>query len=139
LALYFVHHVLTTPALPSLHSHVIINLISMLLLLFFFTATPPPAIYTLSLHDALPILTISPSTRPTWTPPMGPFQGISDTAVTSEDRKSTRLNSSHVSISYAVFCLKKKKKNRSTAAQKHRSNPGSRGMHTTDDGLTRDT
>src|SRR5207248_3373739 len=92
--------------------------------LFFFTHPPTTDIYTLSLHDALPIsfssifvygtisggsnmpsliravnrrtraASIAPSLRyPCWT-----------------DRKSTRLNSSHRTISYAVFCLKKKKK-----------------------------
>src|SRR5690606_41354622 len=64
--------------------------------------------YTLSLHDALPI-----SSRPGWdwaatnriptcSSPMAAFR------TGYEDRKSTRLNSSHVKISYAVFCLKKK-------------------------------
>src|SRR5438067_12562488 len=72
---------------------------------FFFNDTATTEIYTLSLHDALPIcLTFSAamSRQPT------------ARARTKEekpaDRKSTRLNSSHVSISYAVFCLKKKKK-----------------------------
>src|SRR5690606_41938009 len=97
------------------------------------------AIYTLSLHDALPICTLP---NPTPTPGRGcNWLGIiagfgnavssllgSDTRLTLEsraasatpkpvaaqqipggDRKSTRLNSSHVKISYAVFCLKKKK------------------------------
>src|SRR5690349_24186331 len=74
---------------------------------FFFNDTATTEIYTLSLHDALPICAGGaelgrhrcrqrrrhrrhPGQRP-------------------EDRKSTRLNSSHVEISYAVFCLKKKK------------------------------
>src|SRR5437868_11979558 len=77
---------------------------------FFFNDTATTEIYTLSLHDALPICTScgppgargrrSPSAR------RGRADGL------RRDRKSTRLNSSHVSISYAVFCLKKKKKNR---------------------------
>src|SRR5699024_12172187 len=90
------------------------------------TSPPPSDICTLSLHDALPIFgarqslqalraslaVLSGRPRPSvctvdsvapWRPlrstgPLGPLL----------DRKSTRLNSSHVSISYAVFCLKKK-------------------------------
>src|ERR1035437_8676372 len=71
---------------------------------FFFNDTATTEIYTLSLHDALPI---SQSTS-TWNrlePPR--FRGISRTP----DRKSTRLNSSHANISYAVFCLKKNNTN----------------------------
>src|SRR5690349_25079367 len=71
---------------------------------FFFNAPPTPEIYTLSLHDALPIYDPRPAGR-----------GVSITRsaahvsqVRASDRKSTRLNSSHVEISYAVFCLKKK-------------------------------
>src|SRR5256885_10931045 len=89
---------------------------------FFFNDTATTEIYTLSLHDALPIsafsrlwspgcgmsiTTLLPSTRSTPVARRGP------TLVThrrvSTDRKSTRLNSSHLVISYAVFCLKKKK------------------------------
>src|SRR5205807_9582586 len=99
----------------------------------------PPDIYTLSLHDALPICT--PSPRPSWRssfarsdrslgafhvttartralvlaatctatkPPM--LEPSRPKSPVSRDRKSTRLNSSHLVISYAVFCLKKKKK-----------------------------
>src|SRR5439155_11822089 len=109
-----------------------------LLSFFFFTSPPTTELYTLSLHDALPIWTrtiigIVGDVRQqnlhdpppphiyeslgdspadylqvlvrTSGPPLelvGPLQG--------RDRKSTRLNSSHVAISYAVFCLKKKKK-----------------------------
>src|SRR5205807_9637890 len=66
-------------------------------------------VYTLSLHDALPIC----SAGPTATSPR-PRSGASATSgigrvTTILDRKSTRLNSSHLVISYAVFCLKKKK------------------------------
>src|SRR5256885_13146351 len=73
---------------------------------FFFNDTATTEIYTLSLHDALPIYidrvvfgfqTFSDKTAKRW-------------IVFREDRKSTRLNSSHLVISYAVFCLKKKKK-----------------------------
>src|SRR5438094_6806045 len=80
---------------------------------FFFNDTPPTAIYTLSLHDALPISPgsagrSSPPRRPRRHPPP-PRSAAEADAV---DRKSTRLNSSHRTISYAVFCLKKKKKNK---------------------------
>src|SRR5687768_17895786 len=78
----------------------------------FFIATAPTEIYTLSLHDALPIssavrlhhsmrFALSRITTPS---------GSACTArrMRARDRKSTRLNSSHGYISYAVFCLKKK-------------------------------
>src|SRR5690242_20951924 len=93
----------------------------------FLNDAAPPAIYTLSLHDALPILPEGP-------PLYGEdqFEGADLRFTLAEivreklmerlrqelhqllaydlgDRKSTRLNSSHMSISYAVFCLKKKK------------------------------
>src|SRR5690349_24515140 len=82
------------------------DIISLYFFIFFFNDTATTEIYTLSLHDALPICTV--------------FLGLAgpiDTDVVElalagsrwEDRKSTRLNSSHVEISYAVFCLKKKK------------------------------
>src|SRR5206468_9491028 len=73
---------------------------------FFFNYTSPSEIYTLSLHDALPISHPPASLRqPTGKSEIRfrPFAG-------REDRKSTRLNSSHDQISYAVFCLKKKKR-----------------------------
>src|ERR1039457_7628121 len=71
---------------------------------FFFNDTVTTEIYTLSLYDALPI---SPSTsRSTLPRPRSPITG----SPTERDRKSTRLNSSHLVISYAVFRLKKKKK-----------------------------
>src|SRR6266496_5568520 len=67
---------------------------------FFFNDTATTEIYTLSLHDALPILL--------WTGEgLAPDDCVAPPA--GIDRKSTRLNSSHVEISYAVFCLKKKK------------------------------
>src|SRR5437868_9791381 len=74
----------------------------------FFTPTTPPSIYTLSLHDALPIYQADRLTK--GTPEDSPFAMPLKKfpATFSEDRKSTRLNSSHVSTSYAVFCLKKK-------------------------------
>src|SRR6476469_10426544 len=71
-------------------------------LVFFFNDTATTEIYTLSLHDALPI------SRPrSW---RRRDLGRAVRWRASEDRKSTRLNSSHRCISYAVFCLKKKKK-----------------------------
>src|SRR5947208_7494765 len=71
---------------------------------FFFLAPAPTEIYTLSLHDALPIF--PPGTRI----PARVSLARGRHVFRREDRKSTRLNSSHQIISYAVFCLKKKKK-----------------------------
>src|SRR6266516_5587316 len=68
---------------------------------FFFNDTATTEIYTLSLHDALPISAGTTGTEPR-------NRAISSTQPHSGDRKSTRLNSSHRTISYAVFCLKKK-------------------------------
>src|SRR5215471_21031820 len=70
---------------------------------FFFNDTATTEIYTLSLHDALPI---SSQPAPGHRRRAGPSPGRRR----RRDRKSTRLNSSHVEISYAVFCLKNKKK-----------------------------
>src|SRR5690349_23616147 len=78
------------------------------ILFFFFNDTAPTEIYTLSLHDALPICPAPPS-HLTVLPPTCRSMAVSPRARRS-DRKSTRLNSSHVEISYAVFCLKKKNK-----------------------------
>src|SRR3712207_7814042 len=92
---------------------------------FFFNDTATTEIYTLSLHDALPILGMK-----RWgqacdaANPMIPEEGSiypyvrtpaaylcpSSSIQDYRDRKSTRLNSSHANISYAVFCLKKKKR-----------------------------
>src|SRR5439155_8864021 len=74
-------------------------------------------IYTLSLHDALPI---SPSIHPQFTtsPREYLFGAHTRCRMCSRDRKSTRLNSSHVAISYAVFCLKKKTSVRLSAARR---------------------
>src|SRR2546430_6831806 len=73
---------------------------------FFFNDTATTEIYTLSLHDALPILAV-------FDVELGQHRiqpGSIRIDVDHIDRKSTRLNSSHSQISYAVFCLKKKKK-----------------------------
>src|SRR5439155_20114250 len=89
---------------------------------FFFNAPPSPYIYTLSLHDAFPISRAdSGQGDPAQEPADGAAGEVQEIAAyllgrqrTAEggrgrrDRKSTRLNSSHVAISYAVFCLKKK-------------------------------
>src|ERR1035441_11007115 len=69
---------------------------------FFFNDTATTEIYTLSLHDALPI-------SDTFFPPGSCPRGSPCTTPRRSDRKSTRLNSSHLGISYAVFCLKKQK------------------------------
>src|SRR5256885_13241915 len=74
------------------------------LFFFFFNDTATTEIYTLSLHDALPILDAQQPIRLRVPDDLDePFN------LTHRDRKSTRLNSSHLVISYAVFCLKKKK------------------------------
>src|SRR3990170_6905442 len=84
--------------------------VSVFFFFFFFNDTATTEIYTLSLHDALPISrqarARSATPRPALRPPAP--------AAPRADRKSTRLNSSHQIISYAVFCLKKKKKNTTT-------------------------
>src|SRR5438034_8576374 len=78
-------------------------------LFFFFNDTATTEIYTLSLHDALPISLVVAGTL------IGVPAARVARAVVKQvqrrivDRKSTRLNSSHTVISYAVFCLKKKK------------------------------
>src|SRR6202140_4466867 len=85
---------------------------------FFFNDTATTEIYTLSLHDALPIFPAMQTTR----------CFLNNRFVRQPlnylDRKSTRLNSSHQLISYAVFCLKKKKKIRSAPLAPNPCNPG---------------
>src|SRR5437899_10469446 len=122
--------IIVVPSVPALHLDISV---------LFFTAPPTTEIYTLSLHDALPICarpvknpahsTDKPPTEPgrRWlrgglAPQVlqsphpllgllaeaaqdGGYQSLHDC---HRDRKSTRLNSSHLGISYAVFCLKKK-------------------------------
>src|SRR3712207_6853634 len=95
-------------------------------MVFFFNDTATTEIYTLSLHDALPICSGNEGTREAdgqegvvrglllqGQPPVcaRPGRALRDVPAGSSrgDRKSTRLNSSHANISYAVFCLKKKK------------------------------
>src|SRR5437762_6005069 len=84
--------------------------------LFFFKSTPTTEIYTLSLHDALPIwMKAKPASSPNfWINKIGSDRTLKNRFSPrrrKKDRKSTRLNSSHRCISYAVFCLKKKIKN----------------------------
>src|SRR2546427_3286891 len=97
-------------------------------LFFFFNDTATTEIYTLSLHDALPILGHESRGRlvtevhgdPRQRGDAGCVQRVGGLVRrilghvlledAAQDRKSTRLNSSHSQISYAVFCLKKKKK-----------------------------
>src|SRR5438445_6830688 len=89
-------------------------LFSVYLLFFFFNDTAPTEIYTLSLHDALPIF-LPGRPRPHVGPGGEPgFESVDRVFLQLRDRKSTRLNSSHANISYAVFCLKKKKKKKKT-------------------------
>src|SRR2546427_4394660 len=84
---------------------------SVVFFFFFFNDTATTEIYTLSLHDALPI-----SWRPGFYPAgLKPAEflryyaeRLASVELNTTDRKSTRLNSSHSQISYAVFCLKKK-------------------------------
>src|SRR5690349_23991690 len=71
--------------------------------ILFFNDTPTTEIYTLSLHDALPISRVAHAITERF-----PDYANMQPEVLARDRKSTRLNSSHVEISYAVFCLKKK-------------------------------
>src|SRR2546430_4284983 len=82
---------------------------------FFFNDTATTEIYTLSLHDALPICAMDACRRSCGSPPISATTATTarwraPTGFSPADRKSTRLNSSHSQISYAVFCLKKKKK-----------------------------
>src|SRR2546427_9621067 len=84
-------------------------------LFFFFNDTATTEIYTLSLHDALPISARrgpgqeARRVRVRFLPSRGRSRWSGEFRPRRADRKSTRLNSSHSQISYAVFCLKKKK------------------------------
>src|SRR5205085_11734544 len=104
------------------------------LMTFYFNYSPPPALYTLSLHDALPIYRAravgGDGRRGARAGGVDEIEAVDQPAAPhrrclagarlrprpevarqqGRDRKSTRLNSSHSQISYAVFCLKKKKK-----------------------------
>src|SRR5215216_7423127 len=87
-----------------------------LLMSFFFNEPATTEIYTLSLHDALPILG-RPHSDVAQRPGVRAEGVVLETA---QDRKSTRLNSSHQIISYAVFCLKKKKQQPQNQNQKEK-------------------
>src|SRR5439155_27126377 len=110
----------------------LIQISSLFFFFFFFNDPSPTELYTLSLHDALPISCMRTTPFSSMSSSLIlPAPGIIDTSddsgpifltccscarrsssVNLSDRKSTRLNSSHVAISYAVFCLKKKKQNK---------------------------
>src|SRR2546426_8162233 len=94
LSFLFIHYVFLSTPVPFMS------------FFFFFNDTATTEIYTLSLHDALPI-----SGLLAYLPRPGCLvaASVADAGIQG-DRKSTRLNSSHLVISYAVFCLKKKKK-----------------------------
>src|SRR2546427_9316494 len=104
-------------------------------LFFFFNDTATTEIYTLSLHDALPIwpgvergeaARAAAITRvlPQLTPARGRSRPSLDRVPVHQDRKSTRLNSSHSQISYAVFCLKKKKRKQVPTASQQTAEAG---------------
>src|SRR3712207_8086154 len=99
-----------------------------MIMFFFFNDTATTEIYTLSLHDALPI---SRTTRtvgverligtagrqshsPWWKRSSTARQASRTQELSPKDRKSTRLNSSHANISYAVFCLTHKTNSQTT-------------------------
>src|SRR5437868_12108021 len=96
-------------------------------LFFFYNLTPPTEIYTLSLHDALPISEL-PGPPCRWAAQvheigfrfdLGEPRGhVVVVVLRQRDRKSTRLNSSHVSTSYAVCCSKKKTETRSNTGNR---------------------
>ena len=112
-------------------------------LIFFFHDTATPEIYTLSLHDALPIYDGIMGNDVNWVGHNAPHRlrlnwlsgaavktmtgtcadvELTDTFILASDRKSTRLNSSHGYISYAVFCLKKKNNNNNNKKNKKKYN-----------------
>src|SRR5688572_32929179 len=105
---------LITSSLTCIHCHHPVNIVSRTTLsssffFFFFNDTATTEIYTLSLHDALPISARQPPHGAGRSPELHHALDRSRSRH-GLDRKSTRLNSSHSQISYAVFCLKKKKK-----------------------------
>src|SRR5690349_22733216 len=101
--------------------------------LFIFHPTATTEIYTLSLHDALPIYHLTSPNTPRTASGSGGCAchpprpgGTRPRRGRGRDRKSTRLNSSHVEISYAVFCLKKKKKDSRRAGRRGVGRPSPR-------------
>src|SRR5436305_2988840 len=99
----------------------------MLRLFFFYHATARTEIYTLSLHDALPILHCAVREKAVESNHQRLIirtdRPDEDVRSVLQDRKSTRLNSSHVRISYAVFCLKKKRHRSLTIPHRNRYTP----------------
>src|SRR5207249_11248538 len=95
-----VGHSELAPVQPRTLDELLLIITLEIIVFFFFSHPATTEIYTLSLHDALPILLCLPHAA-------GPDRNCQGGSF-DRDRKSTRLNSSHVSISYAVFCLKKK-------------------------------
>src|SRR5205807_10090984 len=117
------------PSDPSLDTFLLLHFLVYPLFFFFFFNDPATTeIYTLSLHDALPICRSAMCAIARW-PSHSSIcgsaarvaGGVSSTtaAAARADRKSTRLNSSHLVISYAVFCLKKKKKKKDDHIKTH--------------------
>src|SRR3712207_8086776 len=112
----------------------IVEPIYLKLIVFFFNDTATTEIYTLSLHDALPI-SLTASVRRVSRALLSRRRlralrrGLRGPRVEG-DRKSTRLNSSHANISYAVFCLKNKNKNTNSKILTHPFHISS--MHTTE-------
>src|SRR5439155_25772742 len=105
------HHTLFFLHLLFLYIHLLLSSTTHTVsFLFFFNDTPPTEIYTLSLHDALPICRDQTDVGSGESLPRQQEHQPGSYLKEETDRKSTRLNSSHVAISYAVFCLKKKKK-----------------------------
>src|SRR5690606_41832521 len=118
---------------PS-HVRLLYFLLAVLAYVFlFFTDTSTPQIYTLSLHDALPIYAeylhpydaarlnggcSSSGSGRKHRRGSHPGPGRTVSGGPSPDRKSTRLNSSHVKNSYAVFCLKKKNRKKITSSNR---------------------
>src|SRR5689334_24152688 len=106
---------------------------------FFFNDTATTEIYTLSLHDALPIFRrrYKCTTNSDHDQPVArnllerQFEADAPNQRWVGDRKSTRLNSSHSSISYAVFCLKKKKKKKLQLQYHNTQNPRNSTTHNT--------
>src|SRR5438445_2958474 len=91
---------------------------------FFFNDPATTEIYTLSLHDALPIWHRAVGSAPGRRVRRAATRRRSrPVPVPWQDRKSTRLNSSHANISYAVFCLKKKKKKTTTSLMQRLYSP----------------
>src|SRR2546430_13525043 len=88
---------------------------------FFFNDTATTEIYTLSLHDAIPICSAGAGRRRRELERHCRRHRVPDEH--EKDRKSTRLNSSHSQISYAVFCLKKKKRHTQPRAPNRQPSP----------------